>query len=274
MDEDYADWSFINNQGDEVDHFYTPIYNGANVSSVLRSMSGLTPINAQTGTTEITYAKANNLSDNVLWYTEVYADAQLINYLLILMGCSTNTQETYGNGHYTGESSASNLLKTGTMDTKGMFWGTNGTGSGVKVFGMENWWKNQWRRYAGHVNVKGTQKIKLTYGTQDGSTTTGYNTDGTGYITIGATPSGTSGGYISKMYFTRYGMFPQVASGSETTFYCDGLWFNNSQIDYAYRGGLSTDGLRCGAFAVFLSVAVSFSDWTHGAALSCKPFAQ
>lgn len=59
---------------------------------------------------------------------------------------------------------------------------------------MENWWGNIWRRIAGWINDKGTQKVKLTRGTKDGSTAADYNTTGSGYKTIsGATPAGTFG---------------------------------------------------------------------------------
>lgn len=276
VNDSYECYAHHDKNGAEIDYTYMPIFNGSVVSSVLRSISGLTPMNTQTGSTEITYATANNTQGSVtnLWYTEVLADRLLINELLLLMGKSTDTQTVFGNGHYTGGSSASSLLVSGTMNTKGLFWGTNGTGSGVKVFGMENWWGNQWRRIAGWINASGTQKIKLTYGTEDGSTVSGYNTTGSGYISLSATPSGTSGGYISAMTCaSTYGVIPYKASGSSSTYECDGLYYNNSQTDYALVGGRSGNGLLVGAFCANLDDAVSISGWKFGASLSCKPLA-
>ena len=273
VDEDFVCWSHIDNNGNEIDYCYMPIYNGSNVSSVLRSLSGKTPINSKTSTTEIAYALANNQTEDIIWYTEVFSDRMLVNLLLLLIGKSTNTQTVFGNGHYNGGSSASSLLKTGTMNAKGLFWGTNGTGFGVKVFGIENWWGNQWRRIAGWINDKGNQKIKMTYGQSDGSTVDGYNTNGSGYISIGCTPSGTSGGYISKMTVTKNGLIPTTASGSATTYYTDGLWFNNSQVDYARVGGGPSLGLLVGALSSLLSGMVLSADWNVGAAVSCKPLA-
>ena len=138
---------------------------------------------------------------------------------------------------------------------------------------MENWWGNQWRRIAGWINSKGTQKIKMTYGQSDGSTVDGYNTDGSGYISIGCTPSGTSGGYISKMTVTKNGLIPTTASGSATTYYTDGLLFDNSQVDYAVVGGVSCDGLLVGALYSHLGDLSSNASWSVGAAVSCKPLA-
>lgn len=272
VDPTYHAYAHTDAEGNIIDYAYMPIYNGSVIYNRLRSISGQSIMNNQQGTTEITYAKANNQDGAVIWHTEVLADRLLINHLLLLIGKSTNTQAVFGNGHYTGGSSASNLLKSGTMNTRGLFWGTNGTGNGVKVFGIENWWGNQWRRIAGYINANGTQKIKLTYGKEDGSTVVGYNTDGSGYIALSnATPGGTSGGYISTAVMNEYGYFPKTASGSETTYDCDGLWFNNGQVDYAAVGGGCGYGFLCGALCVGLAVAVSAAGWDIGASISCKP---
>ena len=207
VDSNFHCWSHIDNNGNEIDYCYMPIYNGSNVSNKLRSLSRKAPIHDQTAQNEINYAKANNLTDDIIWYTEVFSDRMLINLLLLLIGKSTDTQTIFGNGHYTGGRDASHLLSTGTMNTKGLFWGTNGTWNGVKVFGMEHWWGNQWHRIGGWINDKGTQKIKMTYGQSDGTAVNGYNTDGTGYIEIpNSTPSGTNGGYINKMLITDNGL--------------------------------------------------------------------
>jgi len=277
VDSTFHAWSFINNQGILVDHFYTPIYNGAKVDSKLRSISGLdytyltTAMNASA---EVTAAKANNPGSEVLWNTEVYADIMLINFLLILMGKNMDTAAVFGEGRRSQASSASNILSTGTMNTKGMFWGSNTTTYGVKVFGMENWWGNQWRRYAGHINASGTEKVKLTYTTKDGSSASSYNTDGTGYLTTGVSGhTGTNGGYINEMRFSPYGMAPVAASGSSSTYFCDGLWFNDSQTDYASRGGVCDYGAHVGAFYCYLNYTASGTTWAIGAAVSCKPLA-
>lgn len=276
VDSTYHAYAHTDINGNIIDKIYMPIYNGANVSSRLRSMSGLAPMHTQTAETEINYAKANNLdSNNPIWHTEVLADRLLINHLLILIGKSTNTQAVFGNGYYTGGSQNSNpRMNTGTMDTKGLFWGSNGSTAlvGVKVFGMENWWGNAWRRIAGYINANGVQKIKLTYGKENGSTTVGYNTTGAGYIALsGATPTGTSGGYISEAVMNEYGYFPVKASGSETTYDCDGLWFNNNQVNYAVVGGYCANGFLDGALCVHLADAASHSYWSFGASISCKP---
>ena len=276
VDSGFKCWSHIDNNGKEIDYCYMPIYNGSLVSSKLRSLSGRTPMTNQTGTNEITYAKANNTGSNIIWYTELFNDRMLINLLLLLIGKSTDTQTVFGTGNNNSYVSTSNtgVKNTGTMNTKGLFWGNQDNVSGVKVFGMEHWWGNIWRRIGGWINSNGIQKVKMTYGKSDGSTVNGYNTDGSGYISIsGSTPSGTSGGYISKMLITDNGLIPTITSGSATTYYCDGLWFNNSQVDYASVGGYSADASRVGALFSNLTDASSVAHWAIGAALSCKPLA-
>lgn len=271
-DDGFHAYSFINNQGEMVDHFYTPIYNGTlDADGKLRSISGKANsalCNTKTAAQEIAAAELNNPGTDKLWYTEVLADVTLINLLLILMGKSLNTQAVFGKGRINQSAALTSCLGTGTMDTKGLFWGDDDNDHGVKVFGMENWWANQWRRYAGHMYVDYVHKYKMTRGTEDGSTATDYNTDGSGYLTG---PSGTqSSNYITTHEFNAVGMFAKAVGGTDATYYCDYLW-QNSGTRYACRGGSCGDGLYGGAFGVGLHVAPSGAGWSVGAAPSCKP---
>ena len=287
-DPDFHDWPFHNSAGQSMDHFYTAIYNGSVISSKMRSLSGQQVSKTLTAAAEITAAQANNpVAANVMWNTELHCDITLINMLLILMGKSTNTQEVYGQGMTTGGSEAINdAFRTGVHNAKGLFYGTNdgavssgSYGNAVKVFGMENWWGFQWRRYQGHVMVDGAQKVKDTYGTEDGSSANGYTVDGVptgeGYKATGATAlSGTSGDYIINEYFTEDGMFPAGAlGGSSSTYYCDACWYNNSGVRVPRRGGNSNNGAKDGAFCAHLNADASSAAWYVGAALSCKPLA-
>lgn len=275
VDDNFHCWSHIDNNGNEVDYIYYPIYKGSLINSKLRSLSGKTPQANTTRSQEITYAKANNLEGDNIWNTNFFSGWLLINLLLLLIGKSTNTKLTFGTGNNNSYVNSSNtgIKNTGTLDQKGLFWGNQDNKSAVKVFGIEDWWGNRWDSLAGWYNDKGIQKIKLTYGQSDGSTTDGYNITGDGYISIpNSTPSGTSGGYISKMVFTELGVaVPAVANGSATTYFTDGLWFNNSQLDYALVGGNAFGASRVGALCAALNHAVSNSDWSVGASPSCIP---
>ena len=275
IDDEFNCYAHIDSAGNEMDYTYMPIYNGSNVSNRMRSISGLTVSNNTTADTEITYAKANNLNSDTIWHTEVLSDRMLINLLLVLIGKSTDSQTVFGSGNTNGYVDSSNygLLTTGTMNKKGLFWGNQDTKSGVKVFGIENWWGNIYRRIAGWICFNGTHKIKLTRGTYDGSTTEEYNTTGDGYIPVFGVP--TSTGYIKKMLANKFGLFPKEVGGSTTTYYPDYFYTTTSAGPYyAFVGGCSNSGLYCGPWYSYLNSTVSTSTWGIGASISCKPLAQ
>lgn len=265
-DDSWECWSNYDRLNNQIDHFYTPIYFGSVSDGKLRSLSGKSNVASKTAETEIDYAKANG--DD--WYTEVLADRLLIQDLLVMMAKSTDCQTVYGYGR----SGAATPASTGTMDTRGMFWGSNNSDNGVKVFGMEHFWGNILRRTAGWMLVNGAQKVKLTRGTHDGTGAFDYNTTGSGYKDIASsTPSGTSGGYIRAMKTETFGRFPTIINGSSTTYEADGLYYTNSGTMYALCGGDWNDGLVCGPFSATLVYAPSASNTGLGAALSCKPVA-
>lgn len=259
LTDDYKAFAHMRADGSVMDYTFLSCFEGSLVSSKIRSIKGLTPCNTQAGTNEITYAKANGN----LWYTRTWSQRNLINMLLILMACSTNTQEAYGYGYYTGGSSSSpNYLQTGGASDKGQFYGTNATRNYVKVFHIENWWGDVWERIAGLIyDTSGKYKVKMY---------PNYNTDGSGYDVMSFGVTGTSGGYVSADNMSEHGMLPITVSGSETTYDCDGCWFNTSQSNYAIVGGSSDYGLRVGALCVSVACLVSASAWAIGVALSCE----
>lgn len=266
VDSDYECWSNYDKNNKEIPHFYTPIFFGSkDGSNRLRSISGQSNFVNNTAQTEVTYAK-NNGAD--IWYTEVLSDRELVNDLLTMMFKSTDLQATAGYG----VCSASAAIAPGSMNTKGLFWGAGDKTSGVKVFGMENWWGNIFRRIAGWCISGGTQKVKLTRGTKDGTTVGDYNFDGNGYKTISGVNL-TRSGYISKMKTESFGRFPMEANGSTTTFEADQVWADSGNGYYAFVGGYWGSDLACGPFYAALYNAPSFTNTNIGAALSCKPLA-
>lgn len=258
-DDDFVCYNHIDKYGNVKSHFYTPIYNGSlDSSNRLRSISGQAVMKNKTATQEMSYANENGDG----WDIETYVDRMLISFLLILISKSTNSQACFGEGMSQNSGQGSLLLQTGTMNTKGLFWGESTGKSGVKVFGMENFWGNQWRRTAGLILANGITKVKLT---------PPYNTDGSGYKTItSVAPSGTIGGFIKDIIFAKDGFAPSVASGSESTYYCDGLWYNNEITAFALFGGSLVNGRRCGAWCVALDDAQADAGWGFGASPSYK----
>lgn len=285
---DFHAYAHHDKNGNVLPYIYLAAYDGSYDGTRLRSISGIAAnnngsslatnkiMNFTTCQQEINFAVANNsgiAEGHEGYFTTHKADGDLVIDLLTLIGYSTNSQATFGRGRDTGYVSVTNtgIVTTGSMNTKGMFWGENQGAAGVKVFGIENFWGNLWKQRAGWINANGTQKVKMTWGQEDGSTVDGFNTTGSGYVTVsGATPAGTSGGYINKWKKTAQGFIPYNAAGSDSTYVCDGLLFNNSQVDYVLCAGNSNSGLPVGAFCSSLGIAVSVASWGLGAALSCK----
>ena len=229
---------------------------------------------SKTASNELTYAQANNPLNTPIWNTEMYCDIVLLTLLHWLIGCSTDSQTVFGKGIETGSQAACEAYVTGSLNAKGMFYGKNTSSTAVKTFGMENFWALQWRRILGWLMVDGVQKVKLTYGQEDGSTQDGFDFTGTGYISKGVTPTGTSGQYLYQQSFNKDGIFPKNAdsnNASASKYYCDGFWFNNSGTRVPFRGGASNYGARCGVSSAALNNDASYAAWDIGAALSCKP---
>lgn len=279
LDADYHAWAFHNLNSKLVKHFYLPKYNTSFIDGKFRSLSGQHIVGKETATAynaaqEMNYAKANGTG----WLTETKAQVDLVNILLILMAKSTNSQTAYGNGYVSASWANTNLLDTGSANTKGMFYGTSGNVC-VKVFAIENWWGNQWRRYAGHMMINGVQKVKLTYGIEDGSTVVGYNTTGDGYITIeGVTLSNekgetSGGGYLKEMKASIKGTLVPTGTlnGSSSTNYCDYCWYNNTTTIYAHRGGSLGSGACCGVSCVVLDDSPGAAAWNFCAGISYTP---
>ena len=234
------------------------MFEGSYISSKARSLADQTVGVSQTAQTELTYAEANGSH----YTTNSWSEWDTIADLLTLMSLSTNSQAVYGYGR----GGASATMATGTLKNKGMFFGysqTQSTTNAVKVFYLENWWGNTWNRIQGCIAVNRSIRIKLTKP---------YNFTGTDFVNTGLTLAGTSGGYINKTKTDNtYGTVPYEASGSETTYECDGLWYNTNSGTYValvgggwdYAGGL-------GAFCLYLYGAASNTYTAVGARLSCE----
>ena len=248
---------------------YRGLFDGADVSGKIRSIKGLSMCKNVAGDTQIAHAVANGSG----WDVDLYNVRRLINYLLLLIGKSTDTQSVFGTGRYTGYVSNTNtgqIDTTGTLSNKGMFYGDNNNGL-VKVFHIENWWGNIWKITKGIIQKNGKLLYKMCKGQHDGSTVNDYNTTGDGYIDSGVVLPGTiSQLNIKKMKLVpKLGLVPTAESGGSTsTYYCDGCWSNDTLIGFARFGSHPNDGLLVGAFAFSVGNVVSHASWSCGVSLS------
>ena len=265
-DEDYKAYAHTRADGSIADVFYWSMFGSGGGASKIRSLADQTLVQSLTAQQEIDGCKANGAK----WYTHSWSQRELIRTLLILMGKSTNTQSVFGNGNCRSASSASGLLTTGTLKDKGQFYGYNDSTHQVKVFHIEGFWGDQWDRTAGVINSGGKIYVKMTPEGQ------GYRvTDTDGYTDTGVTLTGSSGGYISEATCSENGIIPKTISGSATTYYCDGAWFNNSVLCYLLAGASAGNTTAIGgAFTFAVDAAPAHAYWHNGCGLSCeKPVA-
>lgn len=233
----------------------------------------ITPNNAgfTTGQQEVNAAVANDTTTKSEWYIETWCDRVLITALLYLMGKSLNLQATFGRGIDGGSQTTAEAYVTGAANDKGLFYGsTSNDNTVVKVFGIENFWACKWHRTAGLVgNSSGGYSYKMTASTADGSSVSGYNSNGNGYLTT--TFNRPASNYVRLMEFGAHGALPlNTVNGSSATYYCDYFYTGTG---FALVGGSSIYGASCGFF-VYLCLAFGFRNWSIAAALSCKPLAQ
>ena len=264
QDEGYTDFPYIAMDGvTHKDHFYMSAFNGSIIDGVLRSISGQTSTKCQNldVSAEISAAQANGSN----WWIECAGQIMLINMLLLLIGRNTNTQATFGEGISSGSQMAFNNYATGTLKDKGLFYGSNGTTAAVKVFGIENWWALQWRRYSGDICLNNEILVKMCWGKSDGSTVDNYNLDGSGYVDIGESPSNN---FLIKQKWTYLGGFTKTTGANTSSPYRDYYYIASSGVQFALRGGPSNGGSSTGAFSVARHSVAGARYWAIGAASS------
>lgn len=275
VDDSYKCWCNIDANNNMIPHFYTAIYNTTGTSKT-RSLSGALLYSSGNGGTvqsqEASRAGANNTTSAVEWNTEIYADRMLISALLILISKSLSNRNSFGRGIDSGELEKKEGYITGTLDSKGLFWGDTSAGdAAVKVFGMENYYGCVWRRVAGLVGgADGTYKYKLTYSTADGSEAVGYNSSGNNYLTAGVLRPDELGGYLSKMSFGKHGLLPKELGGSSSEYYTA---FYTNGAKYALFGGMSNEPLHTSSLYINLGTDISTASPYVEGGLSCKPTA-
>lgn len=265
VDDGFECWATKKSDGTYAKNFYLPMFEGINVDGKLRSIGSHTVALANTNAeTEATYATANGTG----WNTTLWADEMLMMLLFPLLFKSTDSQGTLGFGAPTSTNGLTSYCD-GAL-TRGLMYGTQtGNAAGVTFLGLHNWWGHRWRRPNGLMNANGNIKVKMTHSQIDGSTVTGFNRSGEGYITTGFVPPAANASYISRyMPMGKYGMFPWAVAGSSSTYYCDGMWTNNGQLDQLIIGGSVADGAICGAFCIIVNILPTSSSWHFGASPS------
>jgi hypothetical protein len=238
-DENYHANAFTDATGQIADKMYYAMFEGSNVSSKLRSIAAGAVMANQTAATEISRAEANGAG----WHINYKSQRDFITYLLALISKSTNSQAVFGQGN----SSSGAYIAPGALKAKGRFWGNNTTDVAVKVFFIEHFWGNYWKRLSGLL-YNDAAKILI-------KATPPYSLTGVGYTNTDVTPTGTSGQYITAGTLTDAGFLPTTAGGSDSTYFADALYYTTPPagvFNVARVGGPRVVAGRCGSWACSL----------------------
>lgn len=258
-DPDYHANAFTDASGNIRDRMYYAMFEGSNVSSKLRSLATGAMMAEQTAATEIAYAEANGAG----WHINYKSQRDFITYLLALISKSTNSQAAFGQGN----SNSAAYIAPGALKDKGRFWGDDATDAAVKVFFIEHFWGNYWKRMSGLLyNETADILIKAT---------PPYSLTGVGYTNTDVTPTGTSGQYITAGTLTDAGFLPTTVGGSDSTYFADALYYGTPAagvFNVALAGGARGLAGQCGSWACVLDIAGVASPYV-GASLSFLKYA-
>lgn len=240
------------------DKFYLGAYKGSEVSSKLRSLSGKTCATNKTIGAFRTLAQANGAPngsggsgyDQSGWYQLIYRQC-----MYILKYKSLNSQSKVGRGFVDRNSAKKS---TGGTETKGMDWGETTGKEPMKLFGIEDFWGNVNELIDGCFSDS-SRNIK--------TATENFNDTGSNYTARGVAASANiSFGYMNNCVGdTHSGFTPTRKSGSETTYFCDGISLLASRMPL-FGGGLN-DASYAGAFLISFDVIASYADGNISARL-------
>lgn len=118
--------------GQSKDYIFISAYELCQKNNKLQSISNDTP------SFNLPYSEIERLSEFGVFHMMNIIKKQFIIFLGYLVTKSIDLTGNIGTGNTNGE-----VLKTGTMNNKGLFYGKSTDTDGVKIFGIENLWGNQ-----------------------------------------------------------------------------------------------------------------------------------
>lgn len=256
---------FVDETDSEIPGVWIPMFYGALQSSALKSLAAGYPEKNQNT------AAQKTAIDNAGTRARFFGGSILetLGDLLIMWAKNRNTQAVYGYGNSSGYDSTDTTnygMKANAVISGGLFYGTSdGKALNKILHSLVLGTYNQWQRDPYEVVLYGKVFVSPNYA---------YDAAGSGYLDTGISTHDASGDtwrYPSKMESVEgYGPLPVFPySGTDSTGYCDGLYFLNNQHSTAQttsvRLGDCNNGSRCGSFARNWSNAPSYTGWYIGA---------
>lgn len=142
VDNTWIDTAFVSEDGigQSKDYMFISAYEVGQKDNKLQSLSNVSP------SFRLLYKDIERLTEFGVFHMMNIIKKQFIVFLGYLVTKSIDLTGNIGIGNIDGE-----VLKTGTMNDKGLFYGKNTGTDGVKVFGIENLWGNQLKYMHGIV---------------------------------------------------------------------------------------------------------------------------
>jgi hypothetical protein len=238
-----------NAEGDR-EKLYIGAYDGYNLSSKLRSLSGSSPASNQAIGSFRTLAQANGSGYDLVSFYPL----TLLQCLYLIRYKSLDSQTALGKGSM--DRSTSGQLGAGGANAKGMNFGeTTGT-LAMKFIGIENFWGNvNW--FIDGLYIDASKNILTAFGS--------FNNTGSGYTNQGVISNETNS-FVNKVIgTTELGFIPSAAGGSQSTYFSD--WGGISKNSIAYFGSYWYATYSAGAFAFSVYRDASYSNTIVGARL-------
>ena len=225
---------------------YIGAFLGSNKDNKLRSVSGVSPLNA-TGLTDFrTYAKANGAGYDLF----AFYPMTLLQCLYLIMYKNLDSQTALGQG-YVGDSDWEYMQKnTGATVDKGMSYGTSDQMEQMKFLGIEDFWGNLYQWIDGLVSSSTRNALVAT---------DNFNDTGDGYTDIGQMCASNTYGYMKAPQGTNEaGFIISEKGGSSSTYFSDYASFYGGYVPVF--GGFFGGGANAGAFRLFVDCLPGYAD--------------
>lgn len=227
------------------DAFYLSAYMASDRDGVLRSLSGETFSHTKNTTDFRTSAHLHGYGyEMYTFYQYTYIQAM---YCLQFQG-RLNSQQEVGNGY---EIAAAKEAISGSLNTKGLIYGSSSSTEDIKLFGLETVFGQF------YSELDGIRFISKYNGNVVAVATDQFNYNADGYTEYDAVVSG-SGPINDVAGTSELGFLPTDRYGSTSTYFCDYCsitYTGASTIDIIISNGYISVGMpNCGLFAIVSSV--------------------
>ena len=225
---------------------YIGAFLGSNKDNKLRSVSGVSPLNA-TGLTDFrTFAKANGAGYDLF----AFYPMTLLQCLYLIMYKNLDSQTALGQG-YVGDMDGEYMQKnTGATVDKGMSYGTADQMQQMKFLGIEDFWGNLYQWIDGLVSTSGYHALVAT---------DNFNDTGAGYTDLGAMSTKNIYGYMKESQGNNdAGFIIGTGGGSSSTYFSDSANFSGGCVPVF--GGCFSDGASAGAFRLYVCYYPDYAD--------------